>query len=175
MKSHSLSNRGLKAHNVKTKRLYVLRHGHAEPFGFDGDAQRALTEQGLAEVRSTAAQFAETQEVFDAIFVSPYLRAQQTAKTFMAVAGCQTEAQTLPTITPSGKEVDIALWLNEQPYDSILLVTHQPFAYQLIDLLADEPLPHTFQMVTATLAALEGELYATACCQFKWAITPQLT
>lgn len=157
---------------MKTKRLYVLRHGNAEPFGYQNDAERPLTEQGFAEVRSTARQFAARGEDFDAIFVSPFLRAQQTANEFIEALGCQATPQTLEQITPSGKELDVALWLNEQPYESILLVTHQPFAYQLVELLADEPLPLRFQMMTATIAALEGELYATACCQFRWSIEP---
>lgn len=159
---------------MKTKRLYVLRHGNAEPFGYQHDAERALTEQGYAEVRSTAEQFAARGEEFDAIFVSPFLRAQQTANEFIKVLGCAAWPETLHSITPSGKELDVALWLNEQPYESILLVTHQPFAYELVELLADEPLPPTFQMMTATIAALEGELYATACCQFRWSIVPKV-
>lgn len=150
-----------------------MRHGHAVPFGYEQDAQRALTEQGYEEVRSTAEQFADCNEDFDAIFVSPYLRAQQTANEFIKVLGTQTLPQTLDSITPSGKELDVALWLHDLPYESILLVTHQPFAYQLVSMLADEPLPPLFQMETATVAALEGELFATACCQFRWAITPK--
>ena len=173
MKSHSHFSLGQKAMVVMTKRLYIMRHGHAEPFGYDQDAQRALTEQGYDEVRSTAEQFVALNEDFDAIFVSPYLRAQQTANEFIKVLGTKTLPQTLDSITPSGKELDVALWLYDQPYDSILLVTHQPFAYQLVDMLADQPLPAVFQMETATIAALEGELFATACCQFRWAISPK--
>lgn len=156
------------------KRLYVMRHGHAEPFGYDDDAQRELTTQGFAEVRQTAEQFAVKQEDFDAIFVSPYIRAQQTANEFIKVLGTGANFQTVDLITPSGKPLDVALWLHDLPYSSVLLVTHQPFAHQLVDMLADEPLPYEFQMTTATIAALEGELFATACCQFKWAISPKL-
>lgn len=160
---------------MKNKRLYILRHGNAEAFGYDQDSQRILTSQGYEEVRSTAEQFAQRDEDFDAIFVSPYVRAQQTANEFVKVLGSKSVPQTLDTITPSGKELDVALWLNDQSYDSILLVTHQPFAYQLVDLLSDAPLPVNFQMTTATIAALEGDLFATACCQFRWAISPSLT
>lgn len=157
---------------MKNKRLYIMRHGNAEPFGYQDDASRALTELGYEEVRRTAQAFANTNEDFDAIFVSPFLRAQQTANEFIKILGTATLPTTLDTITPSGKSLDIALWLNDLPYESVLLVTHQPFAYQLVDLLADEPLPASFQMQTASLAALEGELFATACCQYRWAISP---
>lgn len=151
-----------------------MRHGHAEPFGYEHDSERALTTQGYEEVRSTAEQFSTFDEDFDAIFVSPFLRAQQTANEFIKVLGSQSLPQTLDSITPSAKELDVALWLNELPFESVLLVTHQPFAYQLLDMLADEPLPSSFQMTTATIAALEGELFATACCQFRWAVSPNL-
>lgn len=151
-----------------------MRHGHAEPFGYEHDSERALTAQGYEEVRSTAEQFSTFDEDFDAIFVSPFLRAQQTANEFIKVLGSQSLPQTLDSITPSAKELDVALWLNELPFESVLLVTHQPFAYQLLDMLADEPLPSSFQMTTATIAALEGELFATACCQFRWAVSPNL-
>ncbi|SBT18899.1 Phosphohistidine phosphatase SixA [Marinomonas gallaica] len=157
---------------MKTKRLYILRHGNAEPYCYEQDAQRALTKQGIEEVRSTAKQFSVLGEKLDAVFVSPYLRAQQTANEFLRVSGSQATPETLDSITPSGKELDVALWLHDLPYESILLVTHQPFAFELVEMLADAPLPYNFQMTTATMASLEGELFATACCQFRWAISP---
>ncbi len=157
---------------MQSKRLYIMRHGHAEPFGYQDDSARALTDIGYEEVRQTAQAFSETNEDFDAIFVSPFLRAQQTANEFIKVLGTATLPTTLETITPSAKALDVALWLNDLPYESVLLVTHQPFAYQLVDLLVDQPLPPTFSMQTATLAALEGELFATACCQYRWFLSP---
>ena len=71
----------------KTKRLYVLRHGDAEPYGYDNDKQRALTDFGFTEVKATAQAFQAKGESFDAVFVSPYLRAQQTAQCFLDVLG----------------------------------------------------------------------------------------
>ncbi|MEP0072458.1 MAG: phosphohistidine phosphatase SixA [Marinomonas sp.] len=153
------------------KRLYVLRHGHAEPYSNSQDAQRKLTGKGVAQVVSTAEAFVKKAEHLDVVFVSPYLRAQQTAKTFLATLGESVEVKDCPEITPDGRVVNVAAWLGEQPYESILLITHQPFAYQLIDFLADEPLPKGFMMNTATLAALEGELLAGACCRCRWSIS----
>ncbi|WP_421852491.1 phosphohistidine phosphatase SixA [Marinomonas sp.] len=156
----------------KLKRLYVLRHGNAQPYGYDKDERRELTELGVAEVKTTARAFRNKGEVFDVVFVSPYIRAQQTAKTFLADLDVSVEVKDCPLITPDGREMDVALWLNEQSYDSVLLVTHQPFAHQLVDFLVDEPLPVSFAMTTATIAAVEGELFAGACCQFRWCVSP---
>ena len=55
------------------------------------------------------------------------------------------------------KKIDVALWLNDQPYESILLVTHQPFSHQFVDYLVDQPLPINFAMTTGALASVEGE------------------
>lgn len=155
----------------KVKRLYVLRHGNAEAYGYDKDEARKLTPEGVAEVIETARLFKSKGERLDAVFVSPFIRAQQTAQHFLTeFAQSGLEGQNCSLITPSGKELDVALWLNDLEYDAILLVTHQPFAHQLVELLADEPLPASFAMTTASLAALEGELFATACCQYRWQI-----
>ena len=156
----------------KLKRLYILRHGNAQPYGYDQDERRELTELGVAEVKTAARAFRSKGEIFDVVFVSPYIRAQQTAKTFLADLDVSIEVKDCPLITPDGREMDVALWLSEQPYKSILLVTHQPFAHQFVDFLVDEPLPVSFAMTTATLAAVEGELFAGACCQFRWCVSP---
>ncbi|MGB5996595.1 phosphohistidine phosphatase SixA [Marinomonas sp.] len=153
------------------KQLYVLRHGNAFAHGYERDDLRELTPEGVEEVKQTARAFNEQGERLDAVFVSPYVRAQQTAKYFLAeLDQTDVEVQSCPLITPSGKELDVALWLNDQKAKSILLITHQPFAHQLVELLSDEPLPASFAMTTAALAALEGELFATACCQYRWII-----
>ena len=156
----------------KLKRLYILRHGNAEPYGCNQDELRELTALGVAEVKTTARALIAKAEVFDAVFVSPYVRAQQTAKIFLADLALSVDVKDCPLITPYGKETEVASWLDELPYDSILLVTHQPFAHQFVDFLVDEPLPVSFAMTTATLASVEGEFFAGACCQFRWCISP---
>lgn len=157
----------------KFKRLYVLRHGNAEPYGSGQDALRELTELGYNEVVSTAESFRlKGKQGFDVVFVSPYVRTQQTVKAFLANLDVSVEVKDCPLITPSGQSDEVALWLSKQTYDSILLVTHQPFAHQFIDYMVDEPLPVNFMMRTATLVLIEGDVFAGACCQFRWHISP---
>lgn len=156
----------------KLKRLYVLRHGNAQAYGYDQDERRELTELGVAEVKTVARAFRAKGEGLDAVFVSPYTRAQQTAKIFLADLDVSVTVENSALITPYGREMDVANWLSDQPYESILLVTHQPFAHQLVDFLVDEPLPVSFAMTTATIAAVEGEFFAGACCQFRWCVSP---
>ncbi|WP_245931921.1 phosphohistidine phosphatase SixA [Marinomonas aquiplantarum] len=158
---------------MKPKRLYVLRHGNAAPYCHGGDELRELTDLGVAEVKSAAQSFMAKSEVFDRVFVSPYVRAQQTAKIFLAQLDVSVSFDTTAKITPSGQLSDVVDWLQQQDGESILLVTHQPFAQQLVEYLSDEPLPLQFAMTTATMAALEGDLLAPACCQFRWYTSPR--
>ncbi|MGR0279702.1 phosphohistidine phosphatase SixA [Marinomonas dokdonensis] len=157
----------------KLKRLYVLRHGEAEPYGYDvADEMRQLTEFGRQEVSATAKDFFAKGLALDAVMVSPYLRAQQTADIFCDQLGNVPHRDTNALITPYGKAMQIADWLADQPFESILLVTHQPFAYELVAYLADAPLPRDFAMTTATLACLESDDWYMACAQYQWFISP---
>jgi phosphohistidine phosphatase len=157
---------------MQPKRIYILRHGNAEPYSATLDEQRQLTELGVAEVESTARAFSDRCESFDAVFVSPYIRAQQTSKVFLAAFDSTKNVMTSSLITPYGSVMDVAAWLVAQPYQSILLITHQPFAYQLVEYLADDVLPVDVSMSTAALVSLEGDILAGACCQFRWCISP---
>jgi phosphohistidine phosphatase len=150
------------------KRLYILRHGNAEAPTLGNDAARNLTAMGVQEVLSTALKFKQKNESIDQVFVSPYIRAQQTAHHFLDAINYTGVSTTDDKITPSGKPIEVALWLSNLQAESVLLITHEPFASQMVDLLADMPLPQDFMMQTATLAAVEGEVLATACCQLRW-------
>lgn len=158
---------------MSQKRLYILRHGDAEPYNFAKDSDRRLTPEGVKEVQSIATQFYRHEQTIEQMYVSPYRRAQETAdhfsSTLLALGNKDKITRTkLASIIPSGDPRAIAGWLSEQEANSILLITHQPFAAQLADLLADAPLPHNFMMKTGTMVALEGELLAAACCSFRW-------
>lgn len=155
------------------KRLYILRHGEATAQNYHNDAGRPLTENGIVQAQASGVYFREQQEALKDIFVSPYVRAQQTAEHFIEASGLTSASvQTNDLITPSGKPIEVALWLSQLKSESVLLVTHQPFAQQLLELLSDQPLPYDFAMTTGTLCALEGEVFATACCQFRWYRSP---
>ncbi|MCV2402711.1 phosphohistidine phosphatase SixA [Marinomonas sp. C2222] len=157
----------------KTKRIYIMRHGQAEGYHGAGDSKRNLTQAGIEEVVSTATLFKDKGISLDAVFVSPYVRAQQTAQAFFSVVGTDgIERIDSADITPDGDVLQVGAWLSSTPYDSVLLITHQPFASFLADFLSDEPLPVGFAMPTAALVALEGEVLAGACCQYNWQLLP---
>lgn len=152
------------------KRLYILRHGNAQASSLGNDADRNLTDYGVQQALSTGLKFKQRNENIDQVFVSPYVRAQQTAKHFLDAINYTGVTSTIDKITPSGRPIDVALWLSGLQAESVLLITHEPFASQMVDLLSDLPLPQDFMMQTATLAAVEGEILATACCQLRWVL-----
>lgn len=135
-------------------RLWLLRHGEAEPRART-DAERNLTAAGRLEVQSSAAQLQERP--LQVILVSPYQRAQQTAEIVRQELGFTGAIETVPWLIPESDPKDALLYLDRRTEQNLLLVTHQPFVGALggwlINGHRDAPLP----MATASLAELEGE------------------
>jgi phosphohistidine phosphatase len=109
-------------------KLWVLRHGEAHHQA-PTDAERELTEAGRAEVLRSAAHLQGL--ALDAIYASPYVRAQQTAELVRDALG-------------HGEPIKL---------ENILLVSHQPLVSTLLGLLDN----HEHHMGTASLAELDGE------------------
>lgn len=138
-------------------RLWLLRHGQAEPRA-RSDAERALTVHGRDEVRQAAVQL--QGRPLSGILASPYVRAQQTAELVREVVGFSGAIQTAPWLTPESDLREALAELDACAEGEWLLVTHQPLVGALGGLLIhghrQQPLP----MHTASLAELEGEVLA---------------
>ncbi len=96
-----------------------MRHGEAQNFveqGSRDDSQRALTAQGQLEVKMMATWLQKMKIQPTQVFVSPYVRTQQTCA--ITTSLMQTAITTLEFITPSGdaKQVHdfIDGWCSEQ-------------------------------------------------------------
>lgn len=61
------------------RQLWLLRHADAEPHGTRPDPERRLTERGERQARAAGAALERMEARFDAILVSPKMRAAQTA------------------------------------------------------------------------------------------------
>lgn len=128
--------------------LYIMRHGEAQNFieqGSRDDSQRALTAQGEIEAKMMANWLQKMQISPKQVFVSPYVRAQQTCE--LATTDMQTTITTLDFITPSGdaKQVHdfIDGWCSEQleviasqkstkQEQSLLIISHMPLVSYLV-------------------------------------------
>lgn len=138
-------------------KLWLLRHGEAEPRART-DAERNLTEQGRLDVAEMAAHL--LNQPLQAILVSPYQRAQQTAEIVRQVLGFSGACETVPWATPDSDVREAMLYLDRRSEQHLLLVTHQPFVGALGGWLVHGQRGESLPMATSSLAELEGEALA---------------
>ena len=144
-------------------KLWVLRHGEAEPYGTRPDPERALTAHGREEVLHSAAQL--IGQPLSAIYASPYLRAQQTAQLVREALGFAAELKTVDWLTPETQPHKVLEYLGDQ--GNVLLVSHNPLVGSLLGLLQHGHLQQPEQVQTAGLAELEGDLPPTGTMKLK--------
>ena len=89
-------------------KLWVLRHGEAEPYGSRPDSERELTAHGRKEVLGSAARL--MGQPLTAIYASPYLRAQQTAQLVREALGFEPEIRTVEWLTPEVQTASPSNW-----------------------------------------------------------------
>ncbi|PWB35701.1 phosphohistidine phosphatase SixA [Pseudomonas sp. SDI] len=135
-------------------KLWVLRHGEAEPRA-NSDAERRLTAQGREQVLRSAAQL--LGQPLQAIIASPYVRAQQTAALVHDALGFAQPLRTVPWLTPDSDPQQVIAELDRLGLEQLLLVSHQPLVGALVSLLEHGHYRHPAPMSTASLAELDGD------------------
>ncbi|BBP58018.1 phosphohistidine phosphatase SixA [Pseudomonas sp. St316] len=144
-------------------KLWVLRHGEAEPYGARPDPERALTVHGREEVLRSAGRL--MGEPLRAIYASPYVRAQQTAQLVREALGMEAELITVDWLTPETRPSEVLRHLEDQ--DDVLLVSHNPLVGSLLGFLQHGHLQQPEQVQTAGLAELEGDLLLAGAMKLK--------
>lgn len=135
-------------------KLWVLRHGEAEPYGSRPDSERSLTAHGREEALRSAAEL--IGQPITAIYASPYLRAQQTAELVREALGFQPDIRTVEWLTPDNRPQAVAEQLVSVDY--ALLVSHNPLVGNLLGYLQHGHVQQPEAVKTAGLAELEGDL-----------------
>ncbi len=146
--------------------LYIMRHGQAH-MKAPSDELRELTDLGAKQVFSSATQYLSPVQ-FDHVFVSPFVRAQQSfAQVQLANVVCK-QQQTVSWITPDVSTAPAINELASLPGDSlnILLVCHQTFAGRLASQLCDG---HEVGMHvdTGAIVKIQTEVFASQCGIFQ--------
>ncbi|MGE8148996.1 phosphohistidine phosphatase SixA [Pseudomonas frederiksbergensis] len=134
-------------------KLWVLRHGEAEPYGSRPDSERALTPHGCEEVLRSAAEL--IGQPITAIYASPYLRAQQTAQLVREALGFQPDIRTVEWLTPDTDADKVAEQLVSE--SNVLLVSHNPLVGNLLSYLQHGAGHPPEKIGTAGLAELKGD------------------
>ena len=135
-------------------KLWVLRHGEAEPHGTRADSERELTAHGREEVLRTAAEL--IGKPITAIYASPYRRAQQTAQLVREALGFAPEIRTVEWLTPDYSPQVVSEQLVS--VDRALLASHNPLVGNLLGYLQHGHVQDPEKVETAGLAELEGDL-----------------
>jgi phosphohistidine phosphatase len=104
-------------------------------------------------------------EPLQAIYASPYVRAQQTAQLMREALGFEPELITVDWLTPETRPADVLKHLDHQ--DNVLLVSHNPLVGSLLGFLQHGHLQQPEQVSTAGLAELEGDLLLAGAMKLK--------
>lgn len=146
-------------------KIWIMRHGEAS-FDAPNDSQRNLTQSGQAVSKAQGSELAERfkQENIrlDKIIVSPYLRAKQTANAvnegIQAVDFQQNFAKIQEEwegITPDANVdtvVDYLAFLKEEGAKNVMLISHLPLVFELVQALTHNQAPvHFFPAVIAEI------------------------
>jgi phosphohistidine phosphatase len=107
--------------------IVLLRHAEAEERSSTGlDADRCLTAAGQKRARLVAKGLAKLVPSFDRVFVSPLVRAHETAAPVLEAVGFRGKPVEAPALRPGASPDDILKQIREHPAGSVLLVGHQP-------------------------------------------------
>ncbi len=146
-------------------KLYVLRHGEAG--NAMRDALRALTPRGAQNAARVGQWLAQGEGMPATVWVSPLVRAQQTADAVFRQCGQPVTLHEEALLVP---EADIQALLTklQDLSDDALLVGHNPLLSNLLSELAGQRTP---MLGTANLAVLEGDMVATGCMRLLQIVT----
>ncbi len=151
--------------------LYILRHGEAA-MQAPSDAARELTARGKEQTEALVQVLNQQQLQFELTLVSPYRRAQQTAAIVLdSIEQGSPLRETCDLITPEGSADRVIELLVDCNEDTILLVSHQPFVSDLINLLVNgsgRGLQRFPPMLTSSIASLTMDVVAPGCAKLEW-------
>jgi phosphohistidine phosphatase len=136
--------------------VYILRHAEAEDLSPTGlDADRALTDAAVKRMKAVARAIARMEPAFDAILISPLLRARQTAEPVAAACRFKAELQVIESLLPGSDPSSVLEELAASEWKSVLLVGHEPHMGHLFGRLVSGRRDVEVPMKKASLAVFE--------------------
>jgi len=136
--------------------LYVLRHAEAEALSPSGlDADRALTDAGSKRMKAVARAISRMEPDFDAILVSPLVRARQTAEPVAAACHFKDELRVTEALLPGSDPSTLLEELEGSEWKTVLVVGHEPHMGRLFGRLVSGRKDVEVPMKKASLAVFE--------------------
>lgn len=149
--------------------IFILRHGKAEPYTID-DAQRQLVERGREDLGVVLDSSSQDLQEVEEIWVSPLVRAQQTAK----IASAHLPSVNIRTTTlllPEANLAELIQALYTSKCASLLLVSHQPLVSELVEALCGRA-PGYYPMDTSALAYVHCDPPGVGLGELRWLRQP---
>ncbi|UJF20172.1 phosphohistidine phosphatase SixA [Vibrio sp. SS-MA-C1-2] len=144
-------------------KVFIMRHGEAQAFAAS-DSQRPLTARGENESAQMAKWLSSHFPDVDAVWVSPYLRAQQTWKAVSQNITALQSVETIEDITPHGHESDVASFIQAtaavKPLKSLLIISHLPLVGYLSAELVPGLMPPMF--ATSSIVGIDYDIESAA-------------
>jgi phosphohistidine phosphatase len=109
--------------------LYLIRHADARPLGEGGiqdDAERPLTDLGLAQCEPLAKALAKHGVHLDQVVSSPLLRARQTAEALLQHLAAPPPLHLCDYLAPGGKRRKLTRFLRGLDGESLAVIGHMP-------------------------------------------------
>lgn len=150
--------------------IYILRHGEAQARA-ERDELRALTNKGREEVRKVVAARRGDLQAMDAVWVSPLVRAQQTADLALEVLGRSCLPQVTECLAPDADPGRLYTQLQACSVQSLLLVSHQPLVGTMVNQLCGLE-PGYCTLSTGSLVLLEADVVAAGLAELRWVSHP---
>lgn len=149
--------------------LFILRHGRAEAYCAN-DAGRQMVASGRADVAQVIQTSLPELLGIKQIWVSPYVRAQQTAK--IAADLLNHECITCDFLTPEADPEYLLDQLTTLSCESLLIVSHQPLVSRLVE-MACGAAPGSYPMDTAALACIDFDIPGKSLGYLRWLRHPE--
>jgi phosphohistidine phosphatase len=134
--------------------VYVIRHAAAAERGALGsDAERPLTKEGVARMKTVAGALCAIGATPSVIYTSPLVRARQTADIFAKALTGDRPIKECEVLRPGHSPAEVVEFLAKECAGDVAVVGHEP---QLGDLVA--------LMVTGRTKEVVDMKKASACC-----------
>jgi len=158
--------------------LYIVRHGIAidrEDPKAPAEAERYLTEEGIAKTKQVAKGIAALGVRADLMVSSPYLRAMQTAAIFASALDYpEHKIQQSESLLPGAEPVAFLRELaREKNASSVFCFGHAPHMDGLLAATVGAP-RHITSMKKAGVAFVEMKRISPPNGQLVWLVTPKL-
>ena len=136
------------------REVFLVRHGSAAAHADGGDPARPLTAEGKAGIAAVARALQAFGVAPDAVWHSPYLRAQETAAILHGVVGGKLVVE--PSLTPVASAERAQAAVLGAKERRLVVVSHMPLLPTLLELLVGARLDFGTGTV-AHVAVLGGE------------------